>query len=99
MQDLFEEYLDRNKMCSFEGERGVKNMIQIMREVCEYKPGWNGTLENFFIDNPGACQAVVEWIGSQRNDEWRTNLECLVGESDEEPALPDLAGVPTWTEP
>jgi len=86
MQALLQTYLANNKMYSFEGSRGVQQLEQVMRDVCGYTPGWEGTLRNFFMDNPGACAAVAEWIGQQRNADWKENLESLVGPSEEDAA-------------
>ena len=86
---LMQDYLANNKMYSFEGERGVKHMEKVMEDVCGYNPDFCGVLENFFADNPGAIEAVVEWIGNQRNADWKDNLESLVG-PEEEPEVGDL---------
>lgn len=79
MQDALQRYMDDNKLYSTEGERGVKNMEKVMREVCGYQENWGGVMRNFFVDNPGAVEAVITWIGSQRNSDWRDNLSDLVG--------------------
>ena len=47
-------------------------------------------MRNFFVDNPGAVEAVITWIGSQRNSDWRDNLSDLVG-PDEEDEVGDRA--------
>jgi hypothetical protein len=87
MQDTLQRYLDDNKMHSFEGSSGVTKMEKVMSDVCGYTHSWGGIMQNFFADNPGACQAVVEWIGTQceRGGDWKDNLESLVGpEEDDE---------------
>ena len=84
MKELLQRYLDDNKMHSFEGERGIKQMEQVMRNVCGYNDPWSGTLRDFFADNSGAIQAVIEWIGAQHNADWKEHLEDLVGEDDSE---------------
>lgn len=89
MQALILRYLNDNKMHSFEGPRGVRHMEKIVHEVCGYTSDFGGVLNNFFQDNPGAIEAVVEWIGNQRND-WKDNLESLVG-PEEEDEVGDLA--------
>ena len=90
MQDALQRYLDNNKMHCFEGQRGIRHMEQIAHEVCGYTPDYSGVMMNFFEDNPGAIQAVVTWIGEQRNADWKENLESLVGEEEEE-EVGDLA--------
>jgi hypothetical protein len=82
MQEALEKYMEQNRMYHLEGGMGVRAMKKIMKEVCGYSNDWMGTLENFFADNPGAVQAVVEWIGEQNNTEWTSNLAAMV-ENDE----------------
>ena len=104
MQELLQRYLDTNKMYSFEGPRGVKNMEKVMEDVCGYNPDHCSVSEEFFTDNPGAIEAVVEWIGKQRNADWKDNLESHVG-PEEEDEVGDLAPPEetapseTWIEP
>lgn len=90
MEDLLYEYLDNNSITSFEGERGVTNLERVCKEVCGYDSNFGGVLRNFFSDNPGAIEAVIEWIGRQHSADWKDNLECLVG-PEEEDEVGDLA--------
>ena len=78
MQEKLMQYMDENRMHSFDGERGVRNLEKVMKEVCGYGSDWNGVLHNFFTDNPGAINAVLEWIGDSRSPEWEENLNNLV---------------------
>ena len=100
-----EDYLANNKMYSFEGPRGVRNLEQIATEVCGYTPDFSGVMANFFQDNPGAIEAVVEWIGTQAmKGDWKDNLESLVGPAEEDEvgdlAPPEeTAPSETWIEP
>lgn len=82
--DLFDTYLEQNRMWHFEGMRGVKNLNKIVQEVCGY--GAHNTLESFLEDNPGAMEAVVNWIREVNVLEWRQNLEELVEEELDETA-------------
>lgn len=84
MDDMMQEYMANNRMFQFEGERGVGSLKQILKEVCGYSDNWGGVLENFFADNPGATEAVLEWISSQRVPEWQENLTEMVGNSEED---------------
>lgn len=77
MQDKLDTYFSANRMHSFEGERGVRNMEQTMQEVCGYSAAWGGTLQNFFIDNPGAIEAVMEWIANSNVPEWSARLDDM----------------------
>ena len=83
-QELLQEYMANNCMFQFEGERGIRNLERVMKEVCGYDSEWGGVLHNFFSDNPGAVEAVLEWIGNQANGEWKENLESLVGPEEED---------------
>ena len=83
ISELLKRYVDQNRLYYFEGNRGVSNLKKIVTEVCGYNNSYGGTLDNFFEDNPGAIDAVVEWIGNQRSTEWKENLKGLVGASDD----------------
>ena len=71
--EMFDTYLDQNRMWHFEGVRGVRNLTQIVEDVCGYT-----SLDTFLEDNPGAMEAVVNWIREVNCLEWRQNLEELV---------------------
>ena len=81
MQDALQRYMDDNRMCCLEGQRGIDYMEKVMSEVCGYGP--YNTSVAFFADNPGAIEAVIEWIGKQRNADWKDNLDILVEPVDE----------------
>ena len=89
MQQKLSEYMSANQMHCMEGDRGVKQMEKIMSEVCGYNGDWGGVLRNFFTDNSGAIEAVIEWIGKARVSEWSENLDNLVEESIEEDEFED----------
>lgn len=88
MEDLFDTYTDQNRMYHFEGTRGVSNLNKIVTEVCGYNSAWSGgnNLETFLQDNPGAIEAVINWIRESHCPEWRNNLEQLVttGQEDDQ---------------
>ena len=90
IEEALRRYMDDNKMYCMEGERGVNNLTKIAHEVCGYTNEWGGVLLNFLADNPGAIEAVIDWIGKQKVIEWKDNLESLVG-PDEEDEVGDLA--------
>ena len=100
-----EDYLFNNKMYSFEGARGVQHLEKIATEVCGYTPDYSGVMINFFADNPGAIEAVVEWIGNQalKGGDWKDNLEAMVGPEEEDEvgdlAPPEETASETWIEP
>lgn len=71
--ELFEEYLNVNRMYSFEGNKGVQHLVQIAQDVCGYK-----SLIDFLEDNPGSIEAIVDWICEYSSGEWTENLRSLV---------------------
>ena len=77
--DLFDKYCDQNRMWHFEGARGVRNLTQLVEDVCGYT-----SIDTFLEDNPGAMEAVVNWIREANCLEWRQNLEELVEEEVDE---------------
>ena len=73
--DILETYLDQNKMYNFYGRSGVEQLTTLTRDLIG--GNWSHTLEDFLEDNPGAMEAIVEWIRDQtaRNKEWQDNLQ------------------------
>ena len=84
MQAALQRYLENNKMYSFEGSRGIQRMEKVVHEVCGYCNEGEGVLHSFFEDNPGAIEAVIEWIGKQRCSDWKDNLVSLAGPDEED---------------
>jgi hypothetical protein len=68
--ELFDKFIDANRMYSFEGSRGVSNLEKLIR-VLGYRD-----LREFFYDNSGAIERVVDWIKewTEHNDEWKQAL-------------------------
>lgn len=88
--DLLEQFCVENRINRFEGDSGLENLERVFSAL-GYKPhGFRfGTLiEAFLSDNPGACDAIIEWIGDQNIREWREKLEAevekLPGEDDDD---------------
>lgn len=93
--ELLDKYIERKKMYSLEGTRGVEKF----EELCETLGydrngayiGVNPIL-NFLADNSGAMEALMEWVGEwvERSPEWqeaiREEIEWqeLEDEEDEE---------------
>jgi hypothetical protein len=84
--DVFQKYCDEN-FCGTEGERGVRN-LETLCETLGYGKGFmhNRAVEEFLSDNPGAIEAVLEFIGTwvERNDEWAEALADECGYEEEE---------------
>lgn len=64
VRSALSKYMDGNSMFSFEGTRGEKHFDDIAKTL-----GYRNT-SDFFSDNSGAYEALIDWIGSQRNAEW-----------------------------
>lgn len=79
-RDLFDEYMD-TCFRSTEGESGTRNLEQLC-EVLGYGQGFmrGRAIEDFLQDNPGAIQAVVDFVESRINMfDWKQRLnEYLV---------------------
>lgn len=86
-----EKWQNENKAHSTEGNRGVQNICKLARAIGYKDPTYFGQLGrdcyigdliNFFEDNPGAIQAVVEWVGDQ--DDHVEKLEETLEDSEED---------------
>lgn len=75
MQDKLQKYMDQNRFYHFDGDRGVQRLETVLSEVCGYGP--YNTLQMFLEDNPGAIEAMLQWVGEQRNAEWENNLDQM----------------------
>lgn len=78
---------------SMEGRRGVANMCKIARILGYKDPMYNGAMENgaytgdllmFLEDNPGCIEAMLTWVGKQRNAEWEENISAELPADDDE---------------
>ena len=77
--ELMEKYISDNRMTCMEGNRGVRNLTKLVKDVGGYR-----SLDEFFEDNSGAIDAIVEWMTTVNSPEWKANLEQLVEFDDEE---------------
>lgn len=86
--DLYEEWTNQKKIYRWEGETGVENFEKLVAAI-----GYSGNqfkygspIESFLCDNPGAIEALIEWITDhgERSPEWRSNLESELEEESEE---------------
>lgn len=80
LTDLIEKYCDLHQFYRFEGSRGVENFERLVRDMGSYGDSFSSPLRSFFEDNPGAIEAVVEWIMTSQVNEWKENLQEIVGE-------------------
>ncbi len=86
--NTLERYIDQQKMWQHEGRRGVVNLCKIAAALGYKDPMYYRQLERgavlgdlicFLEDNPGAIEAIVEWIheciDGGRVPEWNKELE------------------------
>ena len=82
--DLVREWQDTHRVYSFEGDSGIVSLNSLCAAI-----GYEGhqfrfgsPLEHFLSDNPGACDAMVEWMMEWGNTspEWKEKLENTMSE-------------------
>lgn len=83
IDDPVQYFLDAKKIRWFEGESGVRNLETLVETLDRsYRD-----MQSFLADNPGACNAIVDFITewADRNDQWKENLiKAAKGEEEEE---------------
>lgn len=87
LSDVLNEYINEKKFHSFEGSRGVKRLEELVTDLNQdYQGRFSGTsITDFLEDNPGAIEAIIDWISEQNVDEWKENLAShLTIDEDEE---------------
>lgn len=76
--ELVDEVLDTKNLHQIEGPRGVKNLNTFVGLLGYSDPagssGEHGQLIRFLEDNPGAIEALHNWVAGQRTPEWREAL-------------------------
>jgi len=85
LSELLEEFCDKKRLYCFEGDRGIEKFEQIVSQL-GYEPNgfkYGSLVEVFLADNPGAIQALVEWIGSINSPEWVESIKSALKQSDE----------------
>jgi len=84
--DILERYISEHRMHHFEGTTGVRQFEKLVEDM-GYTDGQfigrHGIL-NFLADNPGAIQALIEWIEQSNVPEWEENLSDCLQEKQEE---------------
>ena len=85
LDELLENWLDKNKAHNFEGETGLKHLNKLAEALGYREDGfkYGSSLERFLGDNSGACQALIDWIADASVPEWKEALTCK-DESDED---------------
>lgn len=68
-----DKFIDQNRMYSWEGSKGVHNLEYLVKAI-GYKDNYGDAIHNFLYDNPGAIEAIVEWIRNCRCTDWAEML-------------------------
>jgi hypothetical protein len=70
--ELLGAFVEQEKFYNFEGSRGIERLLKIVQTL---DPHYRN-LEDFFSDNPGAIEAIVDWIEEQvpKAESWEQNL-------------------------
>lgn len=84
-EEVLDLYIEQQKLHSTEGTRGVDNLTQICQALGYDRNGQyvgsGHALINFLADNPGAIEAVIEFIRDHAecyesiNDDMRYDLD------------------------
>jgi len=86
--EILNEYCDQKKIFNFEGDTGLKNLNQITKAIGYKGHGfmYGSSLEEFLSDNPGACNAIKDWIEENISEEQAGALsdELELDDNDEE---------------
>lgn len=87
MQELIDKFIEQNNLHSFEGERGVRNFTTVVRAL---DPQYT-SVDAFLSDNPGAMEALLNWIGNSKSPspEWQLSLENQIDNSEDESDVDD----------
>lgn len=84
LSELVAEYLEQNRYHHFEGPNGVWRFERLVKDLGGYGDHFTSPLNAFFEDNPGAIEAVIEWIAERSVPEWEESLRRIVGDPSEE---------------
>ena len=76
MRDLLDKWYDAEGAYSWEGQRGVSNFEKLIK-VLGYRD-----MDSFLSDNPGALEALLEFIMNANVNEWEENLNDHVGDGE-----------------
>lgn len=85
LDEIVEEYTSFKKMRHFEGDTGMKHLNTLTRDMGYKGHGfeYGSSLEAFLSDNPGAQEAIVNWIRDQNINDWKEELESCLPAEDE----------------
>jgi hypothetical protein len=91
--ELLDQYMDQEKLYHIEGRKGVEALCQLTRAIGYKDPQYFGQMTSkaaigdlicFLEDNPGAIEALHNWIRDTASPEFKAALEEHVQPSDEQ---------------
>ena len=68
LDELVDAWMEKNNAWRTEGPQGYRNLSKLVREL-QY-----ADVPTFLEDNPGAIEALFNWIKEQRVSEWKEAL-------------------------
>ena len=83
MHKIMDAYLDQREYYNFEGRRGVERLCQLAGDLGYRDPYHSmqltstacvGNLIMFLEDNPGAIEAIVNWVRDNNSKEMADSL-------------------------
>ena len=97
LSDLIEEWRNENRAYHWEGDSGMKKFESLCEALGYDRTGFRfgDPIEHFLSDNPGAIDAIVEWMCERNTPEWVEALESQLPEreEDEEEAMRQRHGI------
>lgn len=78
LDELVDAWMEHNNAWRTEGPKGVQNFEKLIRAL-----GYHN-IDSFLEDNPGAIEAMFEWIRDQKIQEWKEALSEFDDKEDEE---------------
>jgi len=81
------KYIKHNNLHRTDGHKGVSNLCKLVRalgyrESRHFGQGSTSDLVEFLEDNPGAIEAIIDWIDDNGIEDWDETLE--IGEEEDE---------------
>ena len=76
--EAVEDFLNQEEIHRFEGDSGLQNLETLLEAIGYEGHGFRfgSVLESFLSDNPGAVEALVEWLMCVDSvPEWKERLE------------------------
>ena len=78
LSELLDKFMGQNNLWHFEGYQAERNFAKLVGAL-----GYSNT-EEFFGDNSGAYEAVIEWIKDRNAPEWKESVADHLLPSDDD---------------